>query len=254
MLSDIERIRRLKSEQEDIARTYHLPGLADLEMVKAALPLASIADLPSQDRDDGIQDRGAVMQQRSDAYHLIRYGSILEEDLAEKFVDLTGIDTTDVLANKVSDFWTDCTDEREKFREALNHIVQDKELAREQLTDYLSSAANDFVIVPKLNWPNSRAVDLTYLPLSDKGFLGYVLMVLLENNDVSQRLRKCEFRMCGDFFITHGPPSGGPRVKYCSDSHRLLERKIRNNEYQKTHHDIVKKKQAKKVKPKRARK
>ncbi len=254
MLREIKRIRRLKSEQENLARTWHLPGLADLEMVTAALPLASIADLPSQDRDDGIHDRGAVMQQRSAAYHLVRYSSILEEDLAEKSDDMSGIDTTAVLADRVSDFWIDCADEREQFREALDYIVQDRELAREQLTDYLSSAANELAIVPKLDWPNSRAVDLTYLPLSDKGVLGYVLMVLLENNDVSQRLRKCEFSMCGDFFITHGPPSGGPRVKYCSDSHRLLERKIRNNEYQKTHQEKVKKKQAKKGKSKRAKK
>ena len=76
-----------------MARTHHLPGLEDLEIVRRALPLASIAALPSQDRDDGLQDRGAVMQQRSDAYHLIRYVSILEEDLAEKFVDLSNVDT-----------------------------------------------------------------------------------------------------------------------------------------------------------------
>ena len=249
VITRFERLERLQQEQEDVVHTHHLPGLADMEIVRRALPLASIAALPSQDRDDGLQDRGAVMQQRSDAYHLMRYVSILEEDLAEKFVDLGGVDTTAVLMDRVSDFWEECSEDREHFREALEYIVQDKKNAQERLASYLSSAAQKMLIVPKLNWPESEPVELSYAPMTDQGVLGYVLMVLLRNNDVSKRLRKCRYRLCGDFFIADGSARGGPKFNYCSDVNRRLSRREQNAAAQQRFRPNRKKGNKKKAKP-----
>ena len=234
MMMRFDQFRQHRQEQEKLAHTPGLPRLDDLEIVERMLPLASVAYVPSEDEIDGMQDRESVMQRRSDAYQIIRYGSLLEEDLAEKSVDLTNVSTQRELAKSVNEFWMSCEKDRSLFRNGLEHIAQNRQMAKEKLESYVSSAAKEFLIVPNLSWPTSRAVELSYIPLSDKSVLGYVLMVLLENDEVYDRLRKCRYRKCGDFFITDGSAQGGPKFSYCSDKHRKLERRKQNAESQKT--------------------
>jgi len=243
----VEDFRQHRHEQEKLAHTPGLPGLDDDELVKQVLPLASIADVPSEDAPNGVEEREVLLQRRSDAYLTIRYRQILEDELAEGSldelrakghihggpIDPDGGYTEDWLAKQVNKFWTSCKKDRALFRRGLEEIVQNRRVAKEKLENYLSSAAKDFLIIPKLTWPKSRAAELKFIPLSDKGVFGYVLMVLLENDDIYERLRQCRYRNCGDFFITEGFSRIGPKNSYCMDKQcRKLERRKRNAEAQ----------------------
>lgn len=231
MTSDaLERLRYLRQEQEDIACTYHLPGLADLDIVKATLPFASTRRLPAQIGNEETHDYGVLISQRAESYFVLRYSSLLQDELTSKddtaLIDLAGHKTEDDMKAAIVAFWNSTELHRTEFRKALECIIQDKKKAQTKLESYLSSAAHDIVVVPKLHWPESNVVELSYVPLSDKGVLGYVLMVLLKKHEIRNRLRKCHADSCQDFFLTDGPAGGGPRFRYCSDLCRKAQRKI----------------------------
>ena len=234
-------------EQQNLAHTPGLPGLDDEELVKRILPLASIADVPSEGAQNGIIQREAVLQRRSDAYLTIRYRQVLEDESGQRSIDgfrakgqlhSDPIDpdegsTEFWLAKRVNKFWTNCKIDRGLFRDGLEEIVQNRTDARKQLKGYLSSARKDLLIIPKFTWPDSRPVELKYIPLGDKGVFGYVLMVLLDNDDVYERLRQCRYRKCRDFYITEDFTKKGPKHGYCIDKQcRSLERRKRNAEAQ----------------------
>lgn len=258
MISDVlERLRYLRQEQEDIACTYHLPGLADLDIVKATLPFASTRRLPAQIGNKETQDYGVLIQQRAESYFVLRYGSLLWDELTRDdtaLIDLAAPETEDEFRIRktedemkaaIVEFWNSTELHRTEFRKALEHIIQDIKTAQTKLENYLSSAAHDIVVVPKLNWPESNVVELSYVPLSDKGVLGYVLMVLLKKHEIRNRLRKCNADSCQDFFLTDGPAGGGPRLRYCSDVCRKAQRKIQLMDAQE---DFQKRKQARESK------
>ena len=247
MIMGVEQFRQHQHEQEKLAHTPGLPGLDDEELVKQVLPLARIADVPSKDDPNGIVDRHLVQQQRSDAYLTIRYRQMLDDDLAERSfeefrvkgqlhsgpIDLDSGYTEDWLAKQVNEFWKNSKNDRELFRRGLEEIVRNRRAASGQLKNYLSSAAKDFLIIPNLTWPESRAAELKFIPLSDKGVFGYVLMVLLENDDIYDRLRQCRYRKCRDFYLTEEFTKIGPKHGYCIDKQcKKLERRMRNAEAQ----------------------
>lgn len=247
MIMGVEQFRQHQHEQEKLAHTPGLPGLDDEELVKQILPLASIADVPSEGAPNGIIQREAALQRRSDAYLTIRYRQMLEDESGEGAIEkfrLKGhihsgpIDpdrgSTEIwLAKQVNKFWKNSKNDRELFRRGLEEIVRNRRAASEQLKNYLSSAAKDFLIIPNLTWPKSRAAELKFIPLSDKGVFGYVLMVLLENDDIYKRLRQCRDRKCRDFYLTEEFTKIGPKHGYCIDKQcRKLERRKRNAEAQ----------------------
>lgn len=261
MISDpLESFRNLRKKQEEIDRTYLLPKLAALEIVKATLPLASTRLVAVHVSDDETpyyhketEDSAAVWNQRAEAYLVLRHGSILRNQLNSRdgtaSIDLTAPDkdgelasgyTEDQMKLAVAEFWNSMKSEREEFRNALESIIRDKEKAQMKLKSYLSSAAQEILFVPTPNWPESDVVEVSYVPLSDKGVLGCVLMVLLKTPKISSHLRKCRADSCQDIFLTDGPSSGGPRFRYCSDVCRKAQRKIQLIEAQEEFHKAKK--------------
>ena len=242
----LESLRDLQKRQEEIDRTYLLPKLADLEIVKATLSFASTRLVAVHVSDDETpyyvketEDSATVWSQRAEAYSVLRHGSILRNQLKSRddtaSIDLTAPEkvgelasgyTEDQMKLEIAEFWNVTKTEREEFRNALDSILRSKENAQFKLKGYLSSAAQEILFVPTPNWPESDVVELSYVPLSDKGVLGYVLMVLLKTPKIRSRLRKCRADSCQDFFLTDGPSSGGPRFRYCSDVCRKAQRKI----------------------------
>lgn len=225
-----DRLEALRKEQEKLAGVADLPRLPDLDIVRIALPLSSSAPL-----DWNRVEAERVLQQRADAYFQFRHSSILEQDrddtasLDWSSDSLQERSTSRELESLVSEFWEGSAELRGQFRQALDAITRNRTAARSTLKDFLREASKEIVVVPRVSWPESlNPVDFAWCPLSDKGVIGYALMVLLGNNELCRRLRRCKLDSCGDFFIAEGSDEGGPKRSYCSESHQAIARKLQN--------------------------
>lgn len=111
---------------------------------------------------------------------------------------------------------------RKDFRHAVCLIANDQNGTTEEIRGFIDAALEDVKLYSTLTWTGKKQhIETKYCPISDKAFVGLVLMMILdEKGKLYNHLRICKLDTCDNFFLSLPGPHGGGQQLYCKDDHR----------------------------------
>lgn len=128
------------------------------------------------------------------------------------------------LLELLEDWWGRSTKARHAFRQRVALVCDDPEAALRELGDEFKGSLDRIHAPTRLHWDGRRLhVETSFTSLDGEAVLNYVLMLLLdESRGLGALLRKCRLESCGNYFLTHSSPGGGPMPVYCCAEHRMI--------------------------------
>lgn len=190
--------------------------LSDRELVERLLPLSNIA----------------TERQMAEIWEFVGFGVFFEEGWSPQLRSLMlGYEKHPVeLIEQVRQWWTEIKAERTWFQERLITLIRGSREGKACLVNEAVELQADVVPVSQRRWQNGEFVVETRLyPLSIKAAAAYVLLLLLDRKRLKKlggNLARCRLDACGAFFLSVAPAKGGPRPKYCSQTHQGLAAKL----------------------------
>lgn len=179
-----------------------LPNLPEREIVRRSLHLAN----------------DATNEQKEEALLFIVF---TEGFPTEQTAELARALGSEVLDN----MWTSIEAERNRFREQIELVYQDRERARNTLQSEIVDGLRDLVPIPKLVLTEDWSVhpEIRYFANSVPAMCSFALALLLdESKGFGAALKNCKLAPCPNFFLSLPSPAGGRPPVYCSRDHQTV--------------------------------
>ena len=197
-ISQVEQARDAHRQINEIP----LPALSEREIVRRALHLAN--DCTNEQKEEALLF----------TVFSLGYPTKQTAELARALGD-------QILAN----MWISVEAERNRFREQIETVYDDRVAAREALRSEIIIGLNDLVPIPKLSLTDEWEVrpEIRYFANNISALCSFALALLLdESKEFGAALRICKLSPCPNYFLSLPSPAGGRPPAYCSRDHQAM--------------------------------